>query len=87
VDEETFVSDYLLQTSNARSVAVAICELFEVVHHSLYVLYVPGRLLSKRDVLDIYTQYLAWYNSLPTALRLGKNSTPSVLFMQWVMRL
>jgi hypothetical protein len=48
---------------------------------------VPGKPLSSRDILDIYTRYLAWYTSLPTALRLGENSTPSVLFMQWVTRL
>ncbi|KAH6667682.1 fungal-specific transcription factor domain-containing protein [Halenospora varia] len=77
----TSVGNSLLQMSNARSVSVAICELFEVVHDSLYVLYMPGRLLSQRDILDIYTRYLSWYSAPPTALRLGENSTPSVLFM------
>jgi hypothetical protein len=35
-----------------------------------------------RDILDLYTRILGWYSSLPEVLRLGENSTPSVLFVQ-----
>lgn len=78
----TLVASALTQTSNARSISIAMAALFEVVHRSLYVLYVPERLLSNEGLLDIYTRYLSWYDSLPTNLQLGGNSTPSVLFMQ-----
>ena len=74
----------LLQVSNVRSVYAAICQLIELVHDSLYLLYVPGRLLNSQDILNIYTRYLAWYSSLSVALRLGDNSTPAVIFMQLV---
>ncbi|TVY91936.1 Nitrogen assimilation transcription factor [Lachnellula willkommii] len=33
-----------------------------------------------KKLLDIYTKYLDWYDSIPTALRLGQNFTPAVLF-------
>lgn len=72
------------QESNMRSVYIGLCELFEVVHNSLYVLYVPGKILGSRDVLDIYTRYLAWHSSLPETLRQGQNSTPQVFFLQLV---
>jgi hypothetical protein len=37
---------------------------------------------SSREILDQYTQMLGWYSSLPEMLRLGENSTPSILFVQ-----
>ncbi|KAJ2903912.1 hypothetical protein MKZ38_009147 [Zalerion maritima] len=46
------------QPSNVRSVYKCFCELSELVHQSLYVLHSPGRPLSSRDLLNIYTQYL-----------------------------
>ncbi|CAK7235131.1 hypothetical protein SCUCBS95973_009164 [Sporothrix curviconia] len=52
----------------------------ELVHQSLYVLHSPGRPLTSRDLLHIYTQYLNWYDSIPEVLRLGHNFTPAVLF-------
>lgn len=68
------------QPSNVRSVYKCFCELSELVHQSLYVLHSPGRPLSSRDLLNIYTQYLNWYDSIPEVLRLGHNFTPAVLF-------
>ena len=38
--------------------------------------------LTAREFLDQYTRMLNWYSSLPEVLRLGENSTPSVLFVQ-----
>ena len=70
------------QPSNVRSVYKCFCELSELVHQSLYVLHSPGRPLTSRDLLKIYTQYLNWYDSIPEVLRLGHNFTPSVLFTQ-----
>lgn len=63
-----------------RSVYKCFCELSELVHQSLYILYSPGRPLTSRDLLGIYTQYLNWYDSIPEVLRLGHNFTPAVLF-------
>ncbi|KAI0400898.1 fungal-specific transcription factor domain-containing protein [Xylaria palmicola] len=68
------------QMSNVRSVYKCFCELSELVHQSLYVLHSPGRPLTSRDLLSIYTQYLNWYDSIPEVLRLGHNFTPAVLF-------
>ncbi|KAL1873419.1 hypothetical protein VTK73DRAFT_1010 [Phialemonium thermophilum] len=68
------------QPSNVRSVYKCFCELSELVHQSLYVLHSPGRPLTSRDLLKIYTQYLNWYDKIPEVLRLGHNFTPAVLF-------
>ncbi|KAK4168745.1 fungal-specific transcription factor domain-containing protein [Cladorrhinum sp. PSN259] len=68
------------QPSNVRSVYKCFCELSELVHQSLYILHSPGRPLSSKDLLDIYTQYLNWYERIPEVLRLGHNFTPAVLF-------
>ncbi|KAK2007595.1 fungal-specific transcription factor domain-containing protein [Colletotrichum eremochloae] len=68
------------QPSNVRSVYKCFCELSELVHQSLYVLHSPGRPLTSRDLLGIYTQYLNWYDRIPEVLRLGHNFTPAVLF-------
>ena len=70
------------QPSNVRSVYKCFCELSELVHQSLYVLHSPGRPLTSRDLLNIYTQYLNWYDLIPEVLRLGHNFTPAVLFAQ-----
>lgn len=52
------------------------------MHQSLYILHSPGRPLTSRDLLGIYTQYLNWYDRIPEVLRLGHNFTPAVLFAQ-----
>ncbi|KAI1635250.1 nitrogen assimilation transcription factor nirA [Biscogniauxia mediterranea] len=68
------------QPSNVRSVYKCFCELSELVHQSLYILHSPGKPVTSRDLLSIYTQYLNWYDRIPEALRLGHNFTPAVLF-------
>jgi hypothetical protein len=70
------------QPSNVRSVYRCFCELAELIHQSLYTLYVPGRRLTMSELLGVYTRFLNWYSSLPEALRLGRNFTPAVLFAQ-----
>jgi hypothetical protein len=70
------------QPSNVRSVYKCFCELSELVHQSLYILHSPGRPLTARELLNIYTQYLNWYDRIPEVLRLGHNFTPAVLFAQ-----
>ncbi|KAI1765794.1 fungal-specific transcription factor domain-containing protein [Hypoxylon sp. FL1150] len=68
------------QPSNVRSVYKCFCELSELVHQSSYVLHSPGKPVTSRDLLSIYTQYLNWYDRIPEVLRLGHNFTPAVLF-------
>ncbi|KAI0130474.1 fungal-specific transcription factor domain-containing protein [Xylariales sp. AK1849] len=68
------------QPSNVRSVYKCFCELSELVHQSLYILHSPGKPVTSRDLLNIYTQYLNWYDRIPVVLRLGRNFTPAVLF-------
>lgn len=70
------------QPSNVRSVYKCFCELSELVHRSLYTLHTPGRTLTAPDVIDIYTDFMDWYEKVPVALRLGLNFTPAVLFAQ-----
>ncbi|KAH6949602.1 fungal-specific transcription factor domain-containing protein [Fusarium avenaceum] len=69
------------QPSNVRSVYKCFCELSELVHQSLYILYSPGKPLTARELLNMYTQYLNWYERIPEVLRLGHNFTPAVLFV------
>ena len=54
-----------VQPSNVRSVYESFCSLSEIVHQSLYVMHSPGKPLSSRDLLKIYTQYLNWYDRIP----------------------
>ncbi|CAJ2503423.1 Uu.00g108170.m01.CDS01 [Anthostomella pinea] len=68
------------QPSNVRSVYKCFCELSELVHQSLYILHSPTKPVSSRDLLNLYTQYLNWYDRIPEVLRLGHNFTPAVLF-------
>ncbi|RKK17044.1 hypothetical protein BFJ63_vAg10546 [Fusarium oxysporum f. sp. narcissi] len=68
------------QPSNVRSVYKCFCELSELVHQSLYILHSPGKPLTARELLNMYTQYLNWYDRIPEVLRLGHNFTPAVLF-------
>lgn len=70
------------QPSNVRSVYKTFCELSEIVHKALYIFYTPGTQLNSKSLLDVYTQYLNWYNVIPETLRLGHNFTPAVLFAQ-----
>ncbi|KAG6009570.1 hypothetical protein E4U21_001937 [Claviceps maximensis] len=68
------------QPSNVRSVYTCFCELSQLVHQSLYMLHSPGKPLTARELLKMYTQYLSWYDQIPEVLRLGHNFTPAVLF-------
>jgi hypothetical protein len=72
----------LRQPSNVRAVYKSLCELSTIIHSALYVMYSDTDSLTSRGILDRYTRMLGWYSSLPEMLRLGENSTPSVLFVQ-----
>ena len=72
------------QPSNVRSVYKTFCELSEIVHNSLYLCYSPGPQLTAKRLLAVYSRYLNWYDAIPSALRLGHNFTPAVLFCQYV---
>nr|CEG03766.1 unnamed protein product [Fusarium acuminatum CS5907] len=70
------------QQSNERSVYKCFCELSELVHQSLYLMYTPGKSLTARGLLNTFTEYLSWYDTMPDVLRLGHNFSPAVLFAQ-----
>ena len=70
------------QTSNVTTTYNCFCRLTETIHASLYALYSPVSVITSEVLLRIYTSYLEWYDQMPEALRLGLNSTPSVLFCQ-----
>jgi hypothetical protein len=69
--------------SNLRSIYELFCELCEIMHRGMYILYAPQNELNSSHVLDIYKSYTAWYNSLPELLHVQPNSTPTVLFVQY----
>ena len=79
---ETPQDKNLYQPSNVHSMYKGFCELSMIIHNTQYELYAGVRPLTTRAILDQYTAYLAWYDSLPAVLRLGENSTPSVFFTQ-----
>jgi hypothetical protein len=70
------------QPSNVNSIYKCFCDLSTIIHTSLYVLQAGIKPFTSRDVLEEYTRYLVWYDSLPTTLRLGQNSTPALLCTQ-----
>ncbi|KAH8910564.1 hypothetical protein BR93DRAFT_942960 [Coniochaeta sp. PMI_546] len=79
-DNGTPVARSSQQPSNVRSVYKCFCELSELVHRSLYILHSPGKAVTSRELQNIYTDYLSWYDQVPDILRLGHNFTPAVLF-------
>lgn len=70
------------QPANARSVRQAFAGLTEIIHDSQHILYEPRDGALSKKMLAVYRMYLDWYANLPAVLRLGINSTPSVLFTQ-----
>ncbi|KAK3336356.1 fungal-specific transcription factor domain-containing protein [Cercophora scortea] len=69
-----------VQPSNVRSVYKCLCEISELVHQSLYILYSPGMPLVGQDLLDNYQRYLDFSDSFPDVLQLDVHFTPAVLF-------
>lgn len=47
-------------------------------------LYCPGKNVTSHKLATVYHDYCKWYATLPSALRLGQNFTPAVLFAQYV---
>lgn len=72
------------QPSNIRAVYKSFSELSELVHDSLVIVHSKDSFPQGASVLAIYKRYLEWYERLPVQLRLGLNSTPTVLFTQSV---
>ncbi|KUJ06576.1 uncharacterized protein LY89DRAFT_603076 [Mollisia scopiformis] len=68
------------QPSNLRSVYWTFCELSEKVYNALHILYSPVSGMNSAKLIELYKLYLEWYDTIPDSLRLGQNSTPSVLF-------
>jgi hypothetical protein len=78
--EHVPIQDLIRQPSNEGGVFICFCELGELIHDTLYFLHSPVTALTKNMLLSIYTRYLNWYSSIPEGLRLGRNSTPAILF-------
>ncbi|KAK6364750.1 hypothetical protein LTS17_011855 [Exophiala oligosperma] len=72
----------LHQPSNMRSVYKIFAELAQLVHKTNLCLQSEDTRDITSSVRALYTEYLQFYSSLPDALRLGRNSTPPVLFAQ-----
>jgi hypothetical protein len=81
-DEGSQSTESTRQEANLRLVFMAFSDLSELVHQTVMLLYSNELPLNGREILIIYTKYLQWYANLPDQLRLGKNSTPVVLFAQ-----
>lgn len=68
------------QPANVRSVSKAFVGLTEIIHDSQHLVYESRDGALNQEMLAVYRRYLDWYADLPAVLRLGRNSTPSVLF-------
>jgi hypothetical protein len=84
-DDEMRFDGSVAQTSDVRSVFKGICELTHVMYESLHVLHSPTQSLSIPGVIEIYHQYLQWYNSMLQVMKSGQNSTPTAIFVQYAM--
>jgi hypothetical protein len=73
----------LEERSNVRTIHRCLCELSEIIHDSLYVLYTPGENLSSTSLLEVYAHHLAWKGSLPEPCHLDANPIPAVLHLQY----
>lgn len=63
-----------------------MCRLVELVHHALYDMHTPKQVPTGSTLLLIYQECLHWYDTLPQLMTQGQNSTPSVIFIQSVLR-
>lgn len=72
----------LVQTSHADSVFRFVAELGKIIHETLSIVLSPAHPPTGLKILQNYTKYLTWYDSLPDYFRLGHSSTPAVLFIQ-----
>lgn len=68
------------QPSHVRSVFKCYAELSELTHQILYLFHSPEEPVTAKRLLDIYRNFATWFDNVPTALRLGYNFTPAVLF-------
>ena len=73
-----------VQPSNIRAVYKSLSELSELIHDGLGLIHATCNFPQSAHVLAVYKKYLEWYEGLPDQLRLGLNSTPTVLFSQSV---
>ncbi|KAH8812462.1 fungal-specific transcription factor domain-containing protein [Xylogone sp. PMI_703] len=80
-DDGIMPNNLTSQRSNTVSIFRYSCELSIVFCRSLHMLYSSPLSLKSLDVLNIYTEYLECYNSMPSVLRKGEDTTPSVLFL------
>ncbi|KAK6858606.1 hypothetical protein PG995_005170 [Apiospora arundinis] len=69
------------QVSNTQSVFRCLCEVSQLCHNAAYFLQTPNNPTTGCMLLYVYNQYLDWFSSIPEALRLGANFTPSVFFV------
>ena len=83
-DEGLASEKVAVQPSNIRAVYKCFSELSELIHDGLALFHATGNFPQSVDVLAVYKKYLEWYEGLPDQLRLGLNSTPTVLFTQSV---
>ncbi|KAK8141432.1 hypothetical protein G3M48_010529 [Beauveria asiatica] len=75
------------QPSHVRSVFKCYAELSELTHQILYLFHSPEEPVTAKRLLDIYRNFATWFDNVPTALRMGYNFTPAVLFSQPFIRL
>lgn len=73
-----------IQPSNIRAVYKSFSKLSELIHDGLAMIHEKDKFPQSASVLAVYKRYLEWYDGLPDQLRLGLNSTPTVLFTQSV---
>lgn len=72
------------QSSDIRSIYNCFCNLSEIVHSSLYILYNPVSFVTSTKILNVYTRYLEWYSYLSKSLHQHDSPSPAALFIQYV---
>lgn len=73
----------LEERSHVCTINRCLCELSEIIHDSLYVLYAPGGNLSSTTLLEVYANHRAWKGSLPEPCHLDATPMPAVLHLQY----
>lgn len=71
-----------IQPARIPAVFSCYCQLSELIHRASCRQSLPVDESRAEYIVQTYAIYLSWYDSAPELLQVGKESTPSVLFLQ-----
>lgn len=73
-----------IQPAQIAAVFNCFSQLSEIMHRATYQQQLPVDEDRITKLLDIYSSYLAWYATAPEMIQVSRDSTPTVLFLQYV---